>query len=207
MPLRILVMAAAAWLAQTHTASADTIVAAAKPYIVGGGFAAVFVSLSVFLIVRGRGTRRMGAQSVTWPVAEGRILEVSVRIEKRNDGGGNGIMEVYVPQARYAYNVAGKQYEGTLIRPGIAQFGYGVRAVAQAHVDLYKASATVPVHYDPNDPSIAVLETSEYGGGRNIIAVHCSLWSGSAAQRSRFGPAAWTRVRPLSPKPARVSPG
>lgn len=170
MRLHIFVAVAVSSLAQTQTASADTVDAAAKPYLVGGGFAAaaVFIVLGVFLIVRGRGTRRMAAQSIGWPVAEGRILEASVKTEKRSDGGG-GIMEVYVPQARYSYTVAGKQYEGALIRPGITQFGYGVMAAAQAHIDLYKVGATMPVHYDSDDASIALLETSEYGGGRNMF--------------------------------------
>ncbi len=172
MRLSLFILATVSSFAQTQNALADTVDAAAKPYLVGGGFAAaaIFTGLGLFLVARGRGTRRMAAQSVAWPIAQGRILEVSVKTERRSDGGGNGAtMEVYVPQARYSYSVAGKDYEGTLIRPGISQFGYGVMVVAQAHIDLYKAGATVPVHYDPGDPSVAVLETSEYGGSRNIF--------------------------------------
>lgn len=155
-----------------QAASADTVSVAAKPYMVGGGFAAaaVFIGLGLFLILRGRGTRRMAAQSVAWPIASGQILEASVRTEKRNDGSGGGTtMEVYVPQVRYCYSVAHTRYEGDLIRPGIAQFGYGVKAAAQTHIDLYKIGATVPVHYDPADAAVAVLETTEYGGSRNIF--------------------------------------
>jgi hypothetical protein len=155
-----------------HIAFADTIDAAAQPFIVGGGFLAglAFVALGVFFILRGLGTRRLARESLSWPTAEATILETRVRSEWRNPTGKAGARyEVFIPEARYSYTVGGKGFEGHIIRAGIDQFGYGAEVHAQAQLDPYKTGASAPVRYDPADPAVAVLETTEYGGARNIF--------------------------------------
>jgi hypothetical protein len=102
-------------------------------------------------------------------VTEGRILSASVKTEMRSDSEGSD-MEVYLPEASYSYTVAGKAYQGNVIRFGIEQFGYGVAELAQKHIERYEAGTPVPVHYDPNDSAVAVLEPGESGSTRNLIA-------------------------------------
>jgi hypothetical protein len=111
----------------------------------------------------------MAARSLQWPVTEGRILSASVKTEMRSDSEGSD-MKVYLPEASYSYTVAGKAYQGNVIRFGIEQFGYGVVERAQKHIERYEAGAPVPVHYDPYDSAVAVLEPGESGGMRNLIA-------------------------------------
>jgi hypothetical protein len=41
---------------------------------------------------------------------------------------------------------------------------------AQKHIERYQAGTPVPVHYDPDDSAVAVLEPGESGGMRNLIA-------------------------------------
>ena len=97
--------------------------------------------------------------------------------------------EVYIPQARYSYAVAGALLEGTVIRVGVDQFGYRSEALAQAQLEPYKVGATVPVRTNPADPAIAVLEATEYGGARNIFggAICVALSAGALVFAAYIG--------------------
>jgi len=138
--------------------------------ILGGLVAGLlFLSLGIIYLARGISRRQMAARSLQWPVTEGRILSASVKTEMRSDSEGSD-MKVYLPEASYSYTVAGKAYQGNVIRFGIEQFGYGVVERAQKHIERYEAGTPVPVHYDPDDSAVAVLEPGESGGVRNLIA-------------------------------------
>jgi hypothetical protein len=152
-------------------AATSTVDSGAKPYLILGGLVAglLFLSLGIMYLVRGISRRQMAARSLQWPVTEGRILSASVKTEMRSDSEGSD-MKVYLPQASYSYTVAGKAYQGNVIRFGIEQFGYGVAELAQKHIERYEAGTPVPVHYDPNDSAVAVLEPGESGSTRNLIA-------------------------------------
>ena len=177
--LRVVWIAATLTVASAGVAFADTIDAGAQALIVGGGLilGALFIGLGLYLILRSLMRRRQAHASVNWPTAEGKILATSVRTERRSMN--QGSFEVYMPVARYAYSVAGTAYEGSVIRPGTDQFGYSKTEEAQAQADKYPLGATVPVRYDPANPSAAVLETAEYGSGRNIFAGIISLAIGA----------------------------
>lgn len=161
---------------QTDAAFADTVDAQAKPYLILGGLVAGigFSGLGIFFLRRGMRSRKLAADSLQWPVTDGQIQTATIKEEMRHDAQGARV-KIYIPEARYSYTVAGDRYEGTVIRPGIEQFGYGYLAAAQAQIELYKSGAAVPVHYNPAEPSIAVLQTSESGGMRNLIAGALSL--------------------------------
>jgi hypothetical protein len=151
-------------------AGTSTVDGAAKPYMIIGGTLAglLFLSLGVVYLARGIQRRQLAARSLQWPVTEGRIHSAALRTETRSDAEGSKV-KVYVPEARYSYTVAAKAYEGNVIRLGIEQFGYTVLQTAQKHIELYTAGAPVLVHYDPDDPTVAVLEPGESGGMRNLI--------------------------------------
>lgn len=151
-------------------ASTSTVDGAAKPYMILGGILAglLFLILGIVYLARGITRRRLAARSLQWPVIEGKIHSASVRTETRSDSEGSEI-QVYVPQASYSYTVAAKAYEGNVIRFGVEQFGYAVLQMAQKHIELYTVGALVPVHYDPDDPTVAVLEPGESGGMRNLF--------------------------------------
>ena len=143
------------------TADAD-----AKPYIVFGGIAAgiALLGFGLFLIKNGRDRRRIGQQSGHWPLTDGKILTAIVAQKWHPTAG-----TYHVPRVRYSYAVAGRQYQGDVIRLGIEQFGLGGKQQAQACIDRYPVGATFPVHYDPTDPSVALLEATQIGGMRNIV--------------------------------------
>jgi Protein of unknown function (DUF3592) len=151
-------------------AATSTVDSGAKPYLILGGLVAglLFLSLGIMYLARGISRRQMAARSLQWPVTEGRILSASVN-EMRSDSEGSD-MKVYLPEASYSYTVAGKAYQGNVIRFGIEQFGYGVVERAQKHIERYEAGTPVSVHYDPDNSAVAVLEPGESGGTRNLIA-------------------------------------
>ncbi len=131
-----------------------------------GGIAVgiAFFGLGLFMIKNGRNQRQIGQQSVQWPVADGKILTAIVARKWHPTAG-----YYHVPRVHYSYAVAGQQYEGDVICPGIEQFGLGTALQAHARADRYPVGASVSVHYDPADPRVALLEATQIGGGRNII--------------------------------------
>ena len=154
-------------VAQAGVAFASTTVDAdAKPYLVFGGVIAgiALFGFGLFLIYNGRNRGRIGRDSGHWPVADGKVL-TSIVAKKSHPTAGI----FHVPRVHYSYAVAGKQYEGDVICPGIEQFGLGSELQAHAKADHYPVGKIVPVHYDPADPSVAVLETTQIGGARNVF--------------------------------------
>ncbi len=63
-------------------------------------------------------------------------------------------------QVKYEYQVMGQTYESDKL--GFGNAGSG-RKNANAKVAEYPVGSAVTVHYDPADPSKAVLETKAYG--------------------------------------------
>ena len=155
-------------------AATSTVDSGAKPYLILGGLVAglLFLSLGIMYLARGISRRQMAARSLQWPVTEGRILSASVKTEMRSDSEGSD-MEVYLPEARYSYTVAGKAYQGNVIRFGIEQFGYGVAELAQKHIERYEAGTPVPVHYDPNDSAVAVRVRQHAQFDRRLVVLPC----------------------------------
>lgn len=95
------------------------------------------------------------------------------------NAGGNRLY--HVPRVTYSYTVGPRKYVGDLIFPGIEQFGLGSNLQAHARADRYAVGKIVPVHYDPADPRVAVLEPTEIGGGRNIFGGAIFLLLGVSA--------------------------
>ena len=143
-----------------------TVDADAKPYLVFGGVIAgiALFGFGLFLIYNGRSRRRIGRNSGHWPVADGKVLTSTVAKKSHPTAG-----IFHVPRVRYSYAVAGQQYECDVICPGIEQFGLGSELQAHAKAEHYPVGKIVPVHYDPADPSVAVLETTQIGGARNVL--------------------------------------
>jgi len=67
----------------------------------------------------------------------------------------------YSADVSYDYSVWGSHYTGTKVAFGMMSSS---AHYAQSYLNHYPVGAKVPVHYSPNDPQAAVLETGIHGG-------------------------------------------
>jgi Protein of unknown function (DUF3592) len=106
------------------------------------------VMCPVFLIVYLSETlRQLGSER--WPSVGGTVVDVIVK-PRLNDKK----QTMYVGRVSYTYNVGGKQYT-TDLGPGTKRLDVND---ALNDVRQYQPGARVSVFYDPNDPSIGILE-------------------------------------------------
>lgn len=118
--------------------------------LIGGLIGVPFILFWYFL-------RRRAARSQNWPSASGRVVESKLVSFKDSDG--NSSMEA---QLRYTYEVAGAVLTGSTV--AIAGGGRPSKIV-----EKYPVGTAVQVFYDPNKPSMAVLERG--GAGLNSLLV------------------------------------
>ena len=121
-------------------------------------FTLVFAGCGLFMLMIIWVGIRQSTIASRWPVAEGRI--VSSRTESfqtRVGGASSGQMTTfYQAVVEYSYRVEGSEYHSTQLRFGAKESSGERRAKAKAA--RYPAGSKVQVHYDPADPSQAVLE-------------------------------------------------
>jgi hypothetical protein len=114
---------------------------------------AMMFPFAVFYSARSRWNQARARASEAWPTVPG-VVETS-KVEQRLTK--SGIF--YKLALSYRYDVDGNGYEGDT-----AQFGPR-RVTAQELIEelaqKYPAGQKVTVHYDPDDPATAVLETSD----------------------------------------------
>jgi hypothetical protein len=93
----------------------------------------------------------LAAQSPSWPTAAGTVLrsEVYTRLGK----GPRQELDI-----RYEYTVEGRRYESDQVL--FAQRAYWFRTNAEAVTERFPVGAHPGVRYDPDEPGIAVLDTS-----------------------------------------------
>jgi len=127
----------------------------------GGVFLAglVFVLISVFQ------KRKAQAAAETWQSAPGVILSSHVSRQTRHNTKG-GTRVTYRPEVTYQYQIMGTPYTGSSIGFGSGSYG---ESKANKMIAPYAQGAKVTVHYDPSDPSKAVLETRSYSGGSYLL--------------------------------------
>lgn len=129
-------------------------------YLVG----LAIVALIWFLHIR---TARKAEAAASWPTVTGAIESSAVREKVETDSEGDSETAWY-PEVAYAWTVNGQRHTGRRI-----QFGetprFAREAAAQAVCDRYRAGASVPVRYNPADPSEAVLETRKPSPFKAIV--------------------------------------
>ena len=124
-------------------------------FLPGMGF---FALAGVMLLALLRAARRQAVEAAGWPVTGGHIVSSTVEHYRTRVGGARSgtLTTFYEPVVEYAYRVNGREYHG-------AQLSFGARVagseeLAQAKAAQYPAGTEVVVHYDPDNPSNAVLD-------------------------------------------------
>jgi hypothetical protein len=117
--------------------------------------------------------RRVARASLAWPVTPGTItasmVEIESKIEHESDTR-DRVVERFRPHVAYAYRVGSADYHSsTLTWGGIAL--HGDSDSAEKVTRKYPVGAGISVHYDPDDPSNAVLEPQNRRGSAMMLVV------------------------------------
>jgi Protein of unknown function (DUF3592) len=120
------------------------------------------VSLCMFivgLVVSGWGLfeLKQARESSGWPSTPGTITRSAIHQVANNKE--NQPETTYYPHIQYRYAVFGKGY--TADRIAFGSPSGGDQGQAQKIVDRYFTGKTVTVYYDPDDPSVAVLNAGD----------------------------------------------
>jgi hypothetical protein len=128
--------------------------------------AALFLGGVLFIVLAVLRSRKAKMAAENWPTVAGGVLSSEVVIHRSHSSRGYATVN-YMPKVSYEYQVNGQKYMGDGIGFGTATFG---KKKADEIAAIYPQGTPVTVHYDPSDPSKAVLETKSVGGG-NFIAL------------------------------------
>jgi uncharacterized membrane protein len=142
-------------------ANGTAILAAAEAHLPEGAFLpgmGFFALAGIMLLALLRAARRQAAAASRWPVATGRIVTSTVEHYRTRVGGARSgtLTTFYEPVVEYSYRVDGREYHSTQLSFGgrVA----GSEELAQAKASHYPPGTEVVVHYDPENPSNAVLD-------------------------------------------------
>ena len=112
---------------------------------------------SMTLLILG-GNVRQAAAATRWPQTSGRIVSSGTESYRSfvGSGGSRTLVTFYKPVVEYSYRVEGRDYHSTQLSFGgeVA----GSKALAEERAARYSAGDPVGVHYDPRNPSLAVIE-------------------------------------------------
>ncbi len=97
-----------------------------------------------------------------WPTAKGTVLSSGVGTSYASYGA-----FFYAPRVSYRYEVGGVAFEGSSIQSTRAAYASEQQALAISA--RFPASAEVIVHYDPQDPSAAMLDLGNDAARRRIV--------------------------------------
>lgn len=118
---------------------------------------AIIMSIGAFFLFMGLLEAWRGHASRWWPTVQGTMLESRVIESTRRTGGlrrGGGSTTEWTPRVRYEYEVEGVRHESERVD---FMTRAGGRSAAEQELRGLEAGAPVTVHYDPADPSRAVL--------------------------------------------------
>ncbi len=123
-------------------------------FFIAGGF---IMAVGAFFLVMGALEAWRGHASLSWPTVRGTVLESNLVHSSRRTGTGRSATSrasEWTPIVRYEYEVGGVRFES-----GRVDFmtRAGGRGAAEAELKGLEAGAEVTVHYDPDEPSRAVL--------------------------------------------------
>jgi hypothetical protein len=122
----------------------------------------MLLPVAAFFFARQKYRQAMAEVSRSWPVARGTVQTSEVLDRQTRTG------HMYKLALSYTYEIAGVRYtgDGLAFAPDYWSDLAEVRKLALK----YPAGTSIDVHYDPLDPSFAVLETTaEYAGQTTLV--------------------------------------
>jgi len=114
----------------------------------------IFFALGVLMLYFGFNSMKTLRESKSWQSVKGEIVSSTVEIRQEESNG--KMIEMYYPNIRYGYFVAGSQFFNNKISFG--DYGSNKRRTASKICNNYPADLAVTVYYNPKDPQNSVLE-------------------------------------------------
>ena len=133
--------------------------------------AVLFGGLGFGLLFSARNAKRKARASLTWPTVPGKVIasDIKVTVSTSKSGESEYQTEHFRPIVKYQYSVQGVEHSCSRIAFGATNTA---QSAADAIMARYPAGADVTVHYNPEKPEEAVLETRESGAtALTILAV------------------------------------
>ena len=112
-------------------------------------FGLIFVGVGGFLAVFTLVDLRSAKRAAAWPQVQGKVR--TSRVVERETRRGTS----YSAEVKYEYEVDGIQHTSDRIKFEWQSTGY---RSAEATAERYPAGSPMPVYYDPQEPSLSVLE-------------------------------------------------
>ena len=115
--------------------------------------------LGIFLMIMSLLSLQQGKEARSWKVVAGRVVRSSLEEKRVDTSYGDGIRRTesgFVPQVEYQYRVGDETLTGQRISLVEKQY---TQKSGQKTLEKYPIGATVQVHYDPENPQEAVIET------------------------------------------------
>lgn len=122
----------------------------------------LFIAIGLFLVFRARSIGREFKSSGNWQSAPGRIESSEVVTHEQPREAGEKQQFRYIPTVTYSYAVAGAPFQAKRIGFNTSTLIHQNAAVEK--LQPYAVGASVNVYYDPQNPSLAVLERSKPRG-------------------------------------------
>lgn len=135
----------------------------------------IFVLVGGIFALVGAYIHSAGERTKSWPVTDGTIESSQLESYMSTSTSGSGssrrtsTTEMFRPQIRYRYQVDGREFSGT--RVWAVDYSSSGRGEMQAVVDRYPVGQAAQVHYDPEKPENAVLETGAGWLGTIFMAI------------------------------------
>jgi hypothetical protein len=120
----------------------------------------VFGLLGLIFLIIALVSRKKAQTSQSWPTTPGTVLSSSIEEHTEFDSENQSNSINFQPVVQYRYKVMGQEYIGSKIAFGANRFDH---ARAQSISSRYVPNAAVTVHYNPQNPQDAILETQAAG--------------------------------------------
>ena len=124
-------------------------------------FLLVFGVLGAIFLVIALVSRQKAQTSQSWPTAAGTVLAAELKEHVSHDYDDTPSTRYsFEPVVEYSYAVGAQTFTSRRIGYGANRFS---RSQAQKTVERYPVGSAVTVHYNPTNPTEAVLETQASG--------------------------------------------
>lgn len=125
----------------------------------------IFMALGLILIIVSITSKKKAKAAQGWPTVPGVILSSRVEAHMERDTDGYNTT-TYKPVVTYQYKVMGQEYTSSRIGFGSEAFS---RKKCEEMIAGYPVGQPVNVHYDPDKPENATIETKAQGGTASLV--------------------------------------